>query len=392
MLTVNDKRCTGCYACQNICPKNCITLEEDAEGFRYPKIDTAKCVDCHLCEGVCPLGQKLQDRNKETKPKTYASYSKDREVRLRSTTTGIAYLCGKHILEQGGVVFGVVGDVLHKVYHAKAVDLEELYPMRGSKYLQSEVGYTYREAKEELEAGKKVLFTGTPCQIAGLYGYLGKEYENLYTLDLICHGVPSEMVFRKYICELEEACGCRVAEFYRDKEVGWRPVHFSCVLADGRKIVQKGRENPFNHGFTTNVITRKSCQNCEYAQMPRVADISAGDYFAEDKSKRHDPANEGLAMIAINSPKGAELFREIEEELQSTEYPVEEVLREGEHLGKSPKRNVFRRTFFWMIRRHTFATTTKLLLPMNKLHKTIRRGYGVLCYIYEFFRKDSVMR
>lgn len=392
MLRVNEKKCTGCGACQNICPKDCIVLTKDSEGFRYPKIDTRKCTDCGLCEKVCPIGEKAGSRNRSAIPKAYAAYSKEEEVRAKSMTAGIAYLCGRYVISQGGVVFGVVGDVLHKVEHKKAATLEELSPMRGSKYLQSDTGYIYREVKAELLTGKTVLFTGTPCQAAGLYGYLGKEYDNLYTLDLICHGVPSEMVLKKYITELEEEKGSKVTAFYRDKEMGWRPTCFSYVFADGSKISQRGHDNPYNRCFITNIITRKSCQNCDYAKIPRVADVSVGDYLQKDKARIHDRENKGLSLITVNSAKGSALLAQIMPQICAAEYPLEEVAKESEHLAKPPKRNIYRRTYFYLIKKYSFAGVNSIMLPRGALHKALRRMYGVLCYVYEFFKKDSLIK
>lgn len=392
MLMVNYKKCTGCAACQNICPKECIVLREDDEGFRYPCIDTDKCIDCGLCEQVCTVGKRKSSRNQSTIPKAYACYAKDEEVRAGSMTAGIAYLCGKCVIERWGVVFGVVGDVLHKVEHKKAVTLAELSPMRGSKYLQSDIGYIYREVKAELSVGKEVLFTGTPCQVAGLYGYLGKEYDSLYTLDLICHGVPSKMVLKKYVQELEAEKGSKAIAFYRDKRLGWNPSCFSCVFADGTKLSQKGQENLYIRAFMTNMITRHSCQDCEYAGIPRIADVSVGDYFQGNKSEVHDKENKGLSLITLNSAKGFQLFERIRSEVYAAEYPLEEVVKESEHLAKSPKRNIFRRSYFYLIKKYSFSGVNRIMLPRGVVHKVLRRMYGVLCYVYEFFKKDSLVR
>lgn len=391
MLKVNDQKCTGCYACQNICPKDCITLQENDEGFYYPNIDADKCIQCTLCEKVCPIEKGICNRNRSTVPIAYAAYSKDDDVRAQSMTAGISYLCGKHIIEQGGVVFGVVGDVINKVYHTKATTLSELSHMQGSKYLQSEVGNIYREVRTELNMEKKVLFTGTPCQIAGLYAYLGKEYDNLFTLDIICHGVPSRMVLKKYISEIEAEKGSKVVAFYRDKEKGWKPCWFTYILENGEKISLKGRNNPYNNAFITNMITRKSCQHCDYAQIPRVADITVGDYLQGDKSKIHDIENKGLSLVTINSEKGSILFASIRKEISAKEYPLAEVQKESEHLARSPKMNIYRRTFFYMIKKKSFFTVIKILTPRNIIHKNLRRIYGIVCYIYEFFKRDSLI-
>ena len=385
MLKVKDEKCTGCAGCQNICPENCVSLQENEEGFCYPEIDRDKCRNCGLCEKVCPVYREGNIRNQSVIPKAYAFYSLDETVRARSMTAGIAYLCGRAVIQQRGVVFGAVGDVVHGVEHKKAASLEELSPMRGSKYLQSHMGYIYREVKKELLAGREVLFTGTPCQVAGLYGFLGREYSNLYLLDLICHGVPSGMVLKKYLKELEEETGGKITAFYRDKEMGWKPVCFTYVLDDGTKISQKGQENLYNRAFLTNLITRKSCQNCAYAKIPRIADMSVGDYLQGNKSSIHDKENKGLSLVTVNSEKGFRLFKMICSQIFAQEYPLEEVIKESEHLAKPPKRNIYRRTYFYLIKKHSFSGVNRIMLPRGELHRALRRVYGVLCYLYEFF-------
>lgn len=365
---------------------------EDEEGFRYPEINMDQCIHCSQCEKVCPVNKEIAGDHSFQKPKAYVAYSIDKDIRAKSVTAGLAYLCGESVIEQGGVVFGVVGDVLSKVYHNKAVTLDELSPMRGSKYLQSDVGYSFREVKEELVKGKMVLFTGTPCQIAGLYSYLGKEYFNLYTLDLICHGVPSGMVLKKYIEELETKAGCKVISFYRDKEKGFSPTCFSYVLENGSKISQKGLANPYNHAYITNIITRKSCQKCPYAKIPRIADITLGDCLKADKRQLFDKENKGLSIVTVNSPKGCTLFDRIRNQIQTVEYPVGEIVAESEHLAKTPKFNIFRRSYFFLIKKYSFTMVDRLLLPKNTVHKMVRRVYGILCYFYELFKEDSLIK
>ena len=387
MIKIDSNRCTGCGACQNACPKNCISMVENEEGFRYPVIDKDKCVNCNLCEKSCHLYnplEKLKSLRME-KPKVLICRALKVDTCEKSMTGGIAYMCGKSIIEKGGVVFGAKGNVIDGVYHTKCETIEELEETRWSKYLQSDLGETYKEAKAELKKGRLVLFTGTPCQISGFYSFLGDYPDNLFTLDLICHGVPSKYVFERYVKELEEEHGSKVLNFYRDKKNGARPCSFTCLFENGDSFTNVGGENSFNRLFVSNTITRKSCQKCNYQKVPRVADISVGDYLYRNKCKELDPDNIGLSLISLNTVKGSEIFKEVENNYFVKEISIEEGINESEHLFKAPKSNIFRRTFFSLLRKNSYKKTAKIIIPQNGFHRFVRRIYGVFCYGFEFF-------
>lgn len=386
MLKVDYEKCTGCYACYNICPKHCIELKLNDEGFRYPVVDSKTCISCNLCNTVCPIYNKNSFHSIKYTPHSYACYSSEQEILKNSVTAGVCFLICKNVIDNGGVAFGVVGNVVSRVYHTIATNIEELLPMRGSKYLQSEVLDTFKIAKKQLDIGKVVVYTGTPCQIAGLYAFLGKDYENLLTIDLICHGVPSKMVFDKYISEVEAAKENKVIYVGRDKSKGWRPCSFRYEFDDGTYIIQKGTDNIFNIGFTTNIFQRKSCLQCKYAKIPRIADITVGDYFQGQKAELLDKYNQGLSLITCNTEKGVKAVNDLGKQIIKWEYPIEEVVKESEHLANSPRNNIFRRTFFWIIKRTSFAKTARLMLPQSIIGKSIRRFYGLFCYIYEWIK------
>ena len=206
--TKDLNKCYGCFACMNICPRNCIDLEQDKEGFFMPVVDESKCVQCGLCDSVCIIAKETKDVTLRKKKdwKTYYGFIDDNTTRKRSASGGLSYALAAHTVQNGGVVFGVVGKWFEDVHHIKTSTLEELNNICGSKNIQSRVGLCYRQAKKELDEGKKVFFTGTPCQIAALYSYLGsgRDYPNLLTADLVCHGVPSQYVLKAYIAELEK--------------------------------------------------------------------------------------------------------------------------------------------------------------------------------------------
>lgn len=368
MLKISDKtKCSGCYACINACPRNCISMKTDSEGFRYPEVDKSVCVDCGLCEKVCPFNGGADGVRKERKGiKSVACYNNEKNALAKSSSGGVAHLLSEYVVENGGAVFGVAGDMVTKVQHIMAETHNELKLLQGSKYLQSHVDMNYRLAKTQLENGRLVLFTGTPCQIAGLYGYLGKDYENLLTADLVCHGVPSEKVFEKYLQEHEKKTGKKVVAFFRDKTAGWKPVQFSYIYEDGTRLTESGRKDKFNMGFTTNLFQRPSCYTCPFAPMERIGDITLGDWFGGEKYKELDPENKGLSMIVINSPKGEKFYNLIKETMETWEYSVEEAVKESVHLGARPHTNFLRKDFFAHFDKMTYEQLYKRYFPKDK--------------------------
>lgn len=381
MMMINKNKCTGCYACCNICPNSCISMELDEEGFEFPKISMDACINCGACEKVCPINTISKDYTFKTK--AYLGYSKDNEDKRKSMTGGICYLLGKSIIDAGGVVYGVVGNVAEKVYHKKASTLHELELFRGSKYLQSEVGMCFRDVKSELEKGIKVLFIGTGCQIAGIKNFVGDKFPLFYTVDLICHGVPSKRVLNSYFKELEEKYKSKVISMYRDKSAGWKPSHFTIVLQDGKTITFNGETDIFNRGYVSNIFQRRSCLCCQFAKLPRISDITVGDFFSKDKCKEYDPENSGLSLMTINSHKGEDLYSSIKKSLFSKEIRVEDAVKESEHIAKSPKDNIYRRSFLYLVNKKGYSFAAKFLLPKTFLGKNLRRIYGIVCLIME---------
>lgn len=216
---VERKKCCGCSACYNICPQDCITMEEDNLGFLYPTINKNNCVNCNLCENVCPPLHKKKDE--KYIPSAWGGYVSDKNLRLASSSGGLFSLFAKQIINEDGIIFGAaLTDDCRKVKHIMVNNIQDLAKLRGSKYVQSEIGNTYKIAQKELQAGRKVVFSGTPCQIEGLNLFLKKEYKNLLTIEIICHGTPAPRLFEKYIDFMEKKLGDIIKHvFFRD-EVG----------------------------------------------------------------------------------------------------------------------------------------------------------------------------
>ncbi|MDP4118242.1 MAG: Coenzyme F420 hydrogenase/dehydrogenase, beta subunit C-terminal domain [Bacillota bacterium] len=389
MINITDRtKCCGCYACLNVCPSECIEMKLDSEGFRYPVINKEKCIKCNACERVCPmLGGADNVQTQRKGMKSVACYDKDKESLKKSASGGIGYLISSYIISTGGTVFGVKGNVMDKVVHDMATSQEGIEEFRNSKYLQSHVDDAYKKAKQQLNEGKLVFFTGTPCQIAGLYGYLGKDYENLLTADVICHGVPSEKVFFKYIKELEAEKGKKVVTMYRDKSAGWKPVQFTYEYEDGTKETNSAYEDIYNKGFTTNIFQRPSCYKCIFARHDRIGDISIGDWFGGTKYKELDPENNGLSMITINSPKGEKFYNLVKDKMFCREYSMEEATKESIHLVIPPRMNWMRKAFLKNVDRVPYKELYKKYFPATKDFVGRIRTWCIRKY-YKTFDKD----
>ena len=374
MIEILDKHnCCGCEACVQICPKQCISFNEDAEGFRYPMVDKRICIDCGLCEKVCPILNKTEER----KPiKVYAAKTRDEEELLASSSGGLFILFAKEILCQGGVVFGAKFDENWNVVHAYAETEKDLKAFMGSKYVQSRIGNTYREAKDFLEAGRQVLFSGTSCQIAGLKRYLRKEYDNLLTIDVVCHGVPSPKVWRLYLDEVMNSAGkdARISDItFRDKHLGWRKYSFILKTTKGyaidnniATISEFHRNNPYMQAFIANLILRPACEKCRFKGGRSLSDITLADFWGIWNVKSEMFDDKGTSLLIINSKKGIEITNNLH--LLSCEVDLKDAIKSNPAYYKSSIKHRKRKDFF----RALDDGNTPIFMLMNKLSQTTR--------------------
>ncbi|WP_176012326.1 Coenzyme F420 hydrogenase/dehydrogenase, beta subunit C-terminal domain [Victivallis sp. Marseille-Q1083] len=311
MITLcNRLSCTGCMACVNRCPRQCLSMLQDQEGFYYPQIDQERCTECGLCRKVCPILTPIRLFSAQT---VFAAWGRDDFIRQCSSSGGIFTILAQEILRRHGAVAGAAFDNQMVLRHRLVRMPEQLPPLRGSKYIQSDIGMIYQAGEKLLKAGVPLLFTGTPCQIAGFRAFLTKDYEQLYTCDLICHGVPSPRFFQTYLQRLTAGAVGKLADFrFRDLEGwGYRP----CLCwQDGRKFELPERSNYYLKLFLGAKNLRESCYLCPFACCERAADITLGDFWGTDLSP-HPAGRSGVSMVMLNTEQGMSLFSKIKDKI-----------------------------------------------------------------------------
>lgn len=326
MLYIKDKEnCTGCSSCMNVCPKQCIEMKEDEFGFKYPYVNKDICIDCHLCKKVCPLQNEMATL---FQPKIYAVQSNNEEMRKNSSSGGVFSILANNVLDNGGVVYGAYFNDDLEVEHIKITSKNDLYKIRGSKYLQSNIKYSFKEIKEYLINGTHVLFSGTGCQIAGLKSYLHEDYHHLLTVEVVCHGVPSQMVFRKYkdIIEKENKSQLKTVNF-RDKKDGWNNYSLTFSFENGNVLSEKFNENDFMRGYIHNLYLRPSCKVCKFKKMTSGSDFLLGDFWGVDELGKPWNDNKGTSVVFINTNNGMKLFNNIKKDIFYKEVDYEYAVR-----------------------------------------------------------------
>ena len=318
MHIVNEEYCCGCTACKNICPKQAINMEKSKEGFFYPQVDEEKCINCLLCERVCPFNEKKAQELKNKLPRVYAVKNKNSEIRKNSSSGGVFTAIAKCILDNDGIVYGATFDDDMSIIHKRITTKGELEQLRGSKYVQSNMKEVFAEIKELLEnTNKQILFVGTPCEIAGLKAFIGEKLNKQIILcDIICHGVPSPLIWSEQIKFLEKKYKQKVKWYkFRDKSNGWHTHTEQVILQNGSTDNSSAISQSYKQLFHSNLILRKSCYNCKFADIDRVSDITIGDFWGIDKVMPDFDDNKGISLMLINNEKGQELFEIIKKDI-----------------------------------------------------------------------------
>lgn len=345
MVVINDKRkCTGCGSCFNICPKNAIKLVDDNDGFWYPKVDNRLCVNCGLCEKSCPFNNsEIINRRKIFDNLYYSAQLKNKDDLSFVSSGGAAFGIAKAIIENGGVVYGVTQIGVDVIKHIRVESIEDLLKIRRSKYFQSSTEICYKEAKKDLDKGRLVFFTGVGCQIAGLRAFLKKEYDNLLTADVVCHGVPSRKVWNAYRKSLENENKDIIRELiFRDKSAGWENNQYVITFCDGKIIKEKSVDNPFHRGYLLGLYSRPSCGDCKFNLIPRVTDFTFADYWQYDGNEFKETRSLGISLICINTQKGLDHIEYLSKHVDIVETTEQKALDSARHLNNTPEENANR--------------------------------------------------
>ncbi len=327
MKTVYEKKelCSGCGACSHSCALNAIQMVEDEEGFFYPVINQELCVNCGKCRHICPF---IKGNSQESLPKVYAAKNSTDESRKYSASGGLFTLLSDFVLNSGGVVYGAVFDSDMQVVHCRALSEEERNPMRGSKYVQSNLEHIFLQVQKDVNAGHVTLFTGTPCQIAGLKAFLRKDYPNLYTCDIVCHGVTSPKMFKEYLSFIEKKYHSKIKNIsFRDKEQGWSQQKWKIELQSGQILLDNKEVNAYKNLFYGHVIQRPSCHECPYASIQRQGDITLGDFWGIENSLPDFKDELGVNVVLINTTKGEQLFEKVKDGIHYEESDVKSCLQ-----------------------------------------------------------------
>lgn len=340
-----NRDCMGCHGCANICPKNCIFMEMDKEGFWYPKVDYDLCINCNQCINACPIINKKIVNNE---PLAYACMNKNEEIRLDSSSGGVFTLVAEHVINKGGVVFGACFNDKFGLEHDYVRTKEDLSKLRGSKYLQSKIGNSYNEAKDFLDLGLSVLFTGTPCQIAGFKSFLGdKIYDNLVTIDIICHGVPSPEVWRKYVGFREKEANSQTQRIaFRQKHEGWKRFSVSFLFKNNTEYRKNLNEDLYMKAFLKDVCLRPSCYDCEFKTLNRQSDITLADFWGIENVLPEMDDDKGTSLIFVNSKTGQDVFNNISSNMIYKEVDINEAVKYNSAAIKSVPKNPNRDSFF----------------------------------------------
>ncbi|MHB8129762.1 MAG: Coenzyme F420 hydrogenase/dehydrogenase, beta subunit C-terminal domain [Mobilitalea sp.] len=394
MITVYDKKedCCGCTACENICPTKSILMKCDEEGFFYPQIDQKRCTDCGLCKEVCAFQNGYSVSQNLVIPYVYAAKHINEKVRMNSTSGGVFSALSDYIIDKNGVVFGVSFDSDMNVIHQMAITKAEVEKFKGSKYVQSDLRKVYQEIKKLLVNGRLILFTGTPCQTAGLISYLEKiNTVNLILCDIVCHGTPSPLMWREHISSMENKEKDKIIEYYfRHKVQGWHAHNEMIIYNNGKKDYDSILSQKHQELYNSHNILRPACHNCKYTNLHRPSDITIADFWGIERCLPDFDDNKGTSLVLVNTSKGQQLYEEIKRNLIYRESNTRDCLQPQLQYPtkKSEERDEFwedynRKGYNYIIKKYT---SYKYKNRIKKVIKNFLQKIELLDAVKKFIR------
>ena len=368
MIELTRKQdCCGCSACMSVCPRHCITMHEDREGFLYPVTDTDACINCNACNKVCPV---IKQREKESSlyssaTKAYASAVNDEDVLLNSSSGGLFTAIATTVINDGGIVYGAAW-VDGEIHHIAVETVEGLAKLRGSKYVQSSLDGSLVAIQDYLKAGRKVLFSGTPCQIAGLRAFLRKDYDSLLNVEVACHGAPSPKVLRKYMQVLREQYGDDVQLNFRSKPEGWKKYRITAFTRRKHHFYEGQKENLYMKGFIRELYSRPICHECPFKAGASGADITLADFWGVENVLPDFPSYNGASLVLTHTMEAERIVHGLQGVI-TKEVELEKAIRQNGALLHSEEPHPERTYFFKHIDKKTFVELMNECLELRRI-------------------------
>lgn len=369
--------CCGCTSCANACPKNAISMLSDTEGFLYPSVDKIKCVDCGICERVCPV---LHREYHKEKTEGYIIRYKDEEIVKESTSGGAFTAFADYLMTKGYTVYGAGYDSDMHVVCKMASKPEELKEFRGSKFVQSHLGTTFQRIKRQLSRNEKVLFTGTPCQVAGLINYLGGKPENLICMDFVCRGVPSPGLWKNYVIMMENKYGSKMTSArFKHKTYGYHATTMKVEFANGKVWYGSGRVDPMMKAFVKELASRPSCHACAFKSVERQSDITMFDCYEFSSVTHLKDDNKGYSSLLIHTDKGKNIFNMIMDIVDVYPVAIDKLIsKNGVMIENSAKPNPKREQFYKFASQYPIDIAMNMVDPITKIDFAIEKTKWIL--------------
>lgn len=383
MISVEEKsRCCGCSACSQRCPQKCIKMMPDNEGFLYPLIDSSRCIGCGLCEKVCPF---MFHEHEHDPLKVIAAKCFNENVRKKSSSGGVFTVIAESILKDGGIVFGVRWNSEWEAEHAYTETLEGLNFFRSSKYVQSKIENSYKQAEIFLKLGRKVLFSGTPCQIAGLKTYLINDYDNLLTVECVCHSVPSPFVWKQYLFDFLHKNGkCKedlLSINFRNKDTGWARYSFRALFKDGTTISVSHDVFPWMKGFINGLYTRPSCRECHVKYKNSMSDITLGDLWGINELIPDHNDDKGCNSVIVHTKKALDFINNLQFDILA-DLDIKTIIRYNPAISRSSRESSRKKVFYKLLEEgYSVISIIEDLTKVSILTRVIYKFKSLLNYL-----------